>query len=186
MRCWFRAALVAAALVFTPVLAAAELQLAVDLDAIFPVEDRLDEKTGFGVSGRLGYRLPARRCSMLVPELQLGYVNFAEPSGADAINLSLMRVVGGLRAGVGTVLRPSAFAHIGYGRTALSEEDDPDFFGSRGGIGEENAFTWDVGLALDLTILPLLDVGVHGAYSSLDLDESLNWWSAGVHAALIF
>ena len=56
----------------------------------------------------------------------------------------------------------------------------------RTGIGEEDALTWDLGLALDLAILPLVDVGLHAAYNGLETEEALQWWSAGVHGAITF
>ncbi|WP_373047836.1 hypothetical protein [Vulgatibacter sp.] len=188
MRSFTRAALVAA-LVLTPTAALAQLQVGFDVDAIFPDDEPLDEETGYGFAGRVGLVVPGTPVLDLVPEIQVGYLDFGTPGiDGSSFDLTMVRATAGLRAGIGTVLRPTAFGHVGWGQTSLSANgDDIDFFEDRSGIGEESGFTWDLGLALDLAILPLVTVGVHGAYNGLDLDEeSLNWWTAGAHAAVTF
>jgi len=181
MRSWYRAALVAAALVFSPAVAAAQLQLGAELEAIFPGGDELGNDTGVGYAGRLGYAIDGPMIE-IVPELRIGYVNFAEPADKTRLDVGLWRYTAGLRLGVGEILRPTVFAHIGYG--------DVVFGGPGGTIFEEgfgdSAFTWDAGLAFDLAILPLIDVGVHGAYNRLETSTAVDWWSAGVHAVLDF
>lgn len=182
-------AALAASLLFAPAAAAADLQLGVDLDAIFPAADALAGDTGFGVSARVGAALPATPIFDVVPELQVGYVDLGAPEVGDAVDagdldLDVVRVMVGARIAFGEILRPTAFGHIGYGRLNLS--DDDVFFERRGGLADASALAWDLGLALDLAILPLIDVGVHGAWNVIETDETLDWWSAGVHANLTF
>ena len=46
----------------------------------------------------------------------------------------------------------------------------------------------DAGLALDFTLLPLIDLGVHGAYNTMfprDDGSSLEFLTLGAHAALV-
>lgn len=171
-----------------PTVSAAQTRVAVDLDAIFPSDDALEGDVGFGVSGRLGAALPTPFLD-IVPELQVGYLDLGAPTISDAVDvddldLDLVRAMVGVRVGWGTILRPTVYGHVGWGWLDLNRSDD--FFTSRTGIREEDAMTWDVGLALDLAVLPLVDVGVHAAYNGLQTDEALNWWNAGVHAALAF
>jgi len=181
MRSWFRAALVVAALVFSPAVAAAQLQLGAELEAIFPGGDNVSGDTGIGYAGRLGYAIEGPMFE-LVPELRIAFVNFAEPSDANRADLGLWRYTAGLRLGFGEILRPTAFAHIGYGDVTFGEPEDTVFEKSFG----DQAFTWDAGVAFDLVLLPLVDLGVHGAYNRLETDRAVHWWSAGVHAVLNF
>ena len=185
MRNGFRAAFLAVAFVLAlaPTAAQAQVQVGVDVDAIFPTDDFLDGEVGFGVSGRVGYVL-SLGLAELVPEIQVGYVDFGAPELADAVDLDVVRLVGGGRLAVGSILRPTVFAPLGYGSLNVSEGEG--FFRDRTGIGEEDALTWDLGLALDLAILPLVDVGLHAAYNGLETEEALQWWSAGVHGAITF
>lgn len=180
MRKLIVAALSLGAILFAPAAASAQLQLAADLDAIFPQDDRLGEETGFGINGRLGLGLPLPAVE-LVPEISVGYVDFAR---AGPLNPGVVRAMVGARVGFGALLRPTLFAHVGW--ASLSLDQDDDFFEPPGGLGEEDALAADAGIALDLALLPLLTVGAHGAYNLLDTDDALDWWSAGVHAALSF
>lgn len=178
-----RAVLLAAALMVAPQVARAEWQLAADANLIFPTGDNFDEKAGFGIDGRLGYRLPSP-VLQLVPELLVGYVNFAEPDDSSLPDASVFRLMAGARLGFGTFLRPSVFGHIGYGN--LSVTGGESILENPSRLEDDSAFHWDAGVALDLTILPVLDLGIHGAYNRLEFDHAIEWWSLGLHAALVF
>lgn len=183
MRILLRSILLAAAVMLLPNAAAAEWQLAGDVNLIFPTGSNFDERAGFGIDGRLGYRLPTP-VLFLVPEIMVGYVNFADPDSSALPNLSVFRLMGGARVGIGTILRPSVFGHIGYGHLSVSGVDG--ILENPSSLDDDSAFHWDVGLALDLTILPILDVGVHGGYNRLEFDHAVEWWSLGAHVGLIF
>jgi hypothetical protein len=185
-------ATLAALVLFVPGVATAQLQVGVDVDAVFPTGEELEGDTGFGIAGRIGVGLPTPAIDF-VPELSVGYAGLGAPAIAEGVSgddvdrlrdldLSVVRAMVGARLGWGEILRPTLFAHVGYGRVNVGE--DETFFERRGGFGEESALSFDAGLAFDLTILPLIDVGVHGAYNLLDTERALEWWSAGVHAAL--
>lgn len=173
--------LLAAAVLLLPGVASAEWQLAVDANAIFPTGE-LDNGTGFGMDGRLGYILPIP--GYLVPEVEVGFVDFAEPDNNDP-SVSAWRALAGVRLGVGTILRPHVFGHIGYGNISVEEPND-DFFDGRNPLTDDSAFAWDAGVGIDVTILPILDIGVQGAYNRVETDEAVKWWSAGGHVALLF
>jgi hypothetical protein len=70
------------------------------------------------------------------------------------------------------------FVHAGIGHLSLPDS-----------LPSHTAFSYDAGAFLDLTLLPLLDLGVHGAYNRVtpgDEVEAFEWATVGAHAALIF
>lgn len=183
MRSLLRPVLMAAALLVLPTAAAADWELAADVNLIFPTGPNFDDKVGFGIDGRLGYQFPIPGIA-LTPELLVGYVNFAEPDRSRLPDASVFRLMGGARLGIGTILRPSVFGHVGYGH--LSVTGGESILENPSGLDDNSAFQWDAGVALDLTILPILDVGVHGAYNRLEFDNAVEWWSLGAHVAFLF
>ena len=191
MRSWMYGALAVAALAITPTAAAAQIQLGAELEAAFAGNDDLPEHEGAGIgyAGRIGFEIPLPVLK-IIPEVRVSYTDFGEPDtrATERIPLpadvSVLRVTGGARVGFGEVIRPTVFAHVGYGNLALDVarefivDDTPDL--------DEAAFTWDAGVAFDVVALPFLDVGIHGAYNSLEIDDGFDWWTAGVHAVLAF
>ena len=87
------------------------------------------------------------------------------------------RIYGGFLGGrfaVGKLVEPSIFAHVGVSRVT--------------GLEDRTAPTLDGGVALDLTLLPLIDIGVHGAYNVMyprGDGSSLDFVTLGAHAALV-
>jgi hypothetical protein len=142
--------------------------LALDMDLAVPI-DTVDANAGGGAALRAGRKYSLVLVS-LTPEVGLGYHRFRGDSGAH-----LYRGFLGGRVGIGTIIEPSAFAHIGIGRL---EHVQTDRF----------APVMDVGVALDFTLLPLLNLGIHGAYNSVlphPRHPSFAWLSAGAHVALV-
>ncbi|HYQ00660.1 MAG TPA: hypothetical protein VER96_18405 [Polyangiaceae bacterium] len=126
---------------------------------------------GTGFNGRLGYKLDLA-VLQLTPEIGGGYHTFAGDAGAKLAQ----GIVGG-RLQFLKVLEPGIYAHLGYGHLALPGTD-----------GRSGA-TVDAGVTLDLTLLPLVDIGVHGGYNGLlkNGDQSaFDTYVLGVHGALIF
>lgn len=124
--------------------------------------------TGIGVAGRLGYRLGVPLVAM-TPEIGLGYHWFdGDPK--------IVRGFGGVRLAFGELIKPSVFAHLGYG--------------SASGGHQYDGVTYDVGAALDLTALPIFDIGIHADYAALNSSNtdgaSAQWIDLGAHAALYF
>ncbi len=130
----------------------------------FPKEDILDGMNGAGFHVRTGYQL----------ELLLVYVR-PEIGGSatffDEADQTDWRAYGGGRVGLLTGLSPAVYGHVGYG-----------WFDSR---GEDNGFTADLGLALDITILPFISAGGHASFV-FNPDEIDNWITAGLHAEVLF
>ena len=148
--------------------ARADTKLALDLDYAAAV-DQGGVDGGAGGAVRLGQELDLVLVS-LTPEIGGSYHSFGGTLDAKIYS----GFVGG-RLGFGKIIEPSVFAHIGIGKltSRLPSDTGP---------------TFDAGLALDFTLLPILDLGVHGAYHNLVLDdgENLDWIGVGAHAAIGF
>jgi hypothetical protein len=157
-----------------PSTAAAETAVGVDL----ALNDSIagdDAGSGAGVDIIVGPRLDLAILT-LTTELSLGFHDFG-----GAYDPAVYRGMAGGRLGIGVVIRPSVFAHIGAGHLRF---DDP--FGD-GRDGRTNVAT-DVGAALDFTILPLVDLGIQGSYNFIggtDVYEPFEWLQAGVHVTFV-
>lgn len=137
------------------------------------------ERDGVGANLRLGSGLDVPGLDL---SLELGGTYAAFASGPGDLGAdTLWAGFGGARLGFGEVLRPGAYAHVGY---ASYDRFEPfsDTPGSGGGLFGR------AGLFLDLA-LPVLSVGADVAYDSFltgDFGERPAWLTAGVHAALTF
>jgi hypothetical protein len=108
----------------------------------------------------------------LTPEIGGAYHTF---SGAASPKFS-QGIVGG-RLQFGKVLEPGMYAHLGYGHLS-------------GAVGDGySGASVDAGVTLDLTLLPLIDVGAHVGYNGLLKSgghDAFDSYVVGLHAALIF
>ncbi len=112
----------------------------------------------------------------LTTELSAGFHDFG-----GGIDPSVYRGMAGGRLGLFTIIRPSIFAHIGVGHLTWDEGpgDDRD---SRTNIAT------DVGAALDLTVLPMMDVGVQLSYNTIAGNSSnpaFDWTQFGAHVIFV-
>jgi hypothetical protein len=143
--------------------------IGVDLDYTNGIEERaVSGGTGFNV--RLGYKLDLK-VLQLTPEIGGAYHTFAGDASAKLGE----GIVGG-RLQFLKVLEPGIYAHLGYGHLSARGE------------GRSGA-TADAGVTLDLTILPLVDVGVHGGYNGVlksGDSPAFDSYVVGLHGALIF
>ena len=143
--------------------------IGVDLDYTNGIsEPSVGSGSGFNV--RLGYKLDLL-VLQFTPEVGGAYHKF---SGDEKIGFT-QGIVGG-RLAFGKILEPGLYAHLGYGH--LSGVD----FSHSGG-------TVDAGVTLDLTLLPLIDLGVHAGYNGMfksDPYDAFDSYVVGVHGALVF
>lgn len=142
--------------------------IAVDFDFASAV-DTAGTQLGAGGALRIGREFDLFVVS-LTPEFGGAYHAFG---GNDETQL-YSGLVGG-RLAVGKIIEPSIFAHLGVGHIA--------------GLESRTAPIMDVGLALDFTLLPLIDIGVHGGYNVMmprDDGSALKFLTLGVQAALVF
>jgi hypothetical protein len=143
--------------------------IALDMDFAAPLTDS-ESNPGGGGALRFGRKYSLILLS-LTPEVGFGYHQFGGSSDA-----TLYRGFVGGRVGIGAIVEPSAFVHVGVGKLDRTTND-------------RWAPVADVGLALDLTLLPLINLGVHGAYNTvLPRSEyrAFGWLSVGIHAALVW
>jgi hypothetical protein len=132
---------------------------------------------GFGFSGRMGYRFELGPI-WLAPELGGGYISFRDIGG---YSLHPARIFGGGRLGLRGFVQPQIYGHAGYG-----------WLGGLGDINLNGAM-FEVGVALDLRVLPILGIGIHGGYTSnenINGDavgrDAFNWVNVGAHVGLTF
>jgi hypothetical protein len=128
----------------------------------------LGTKMGGGGALRVGekFRLPL---VSLTPELGGSYHAFG---GDDETRI--YRGFLGARLGVGTIVEPSIFAHVGVGHLE--------------GLQTRTGTVLDAGLALDVTLLPLIDFGVHGGYNVMTPsgdNSAFKFLTLGLQVALV-
>jgi len=148
-------------------------KLGLDVEAALPSAIP-NADTGWGGGLRLGREWNLVLVK-LTPEIQGNYHAFGGSSEATQFS-----VMGGGRVGIGLFIQPSVFAHAGVGhfeyKTTRSDE-------SRTSLG------YDLGVALDITALPLLDIGAHASMNGVAGDstaQALTWYAVGGHIAFSF
>lgn len=141
-------------------------------------------RDGVGANLRLGQGIDLPGVDL---QLEIGGTYAAFASGPLDSTDRILGGFGGARLGVGELVRPALFAHLGF-----AEFDHPVLVGggSSGAAGSGSGPFARVGLALDL-VLPIVSAGVDVAYDSFlsgDFSggDAPAWITAGVHAALTF
>ena len=132
-------------------------------------EPKVGSGTGFNV--RLGYKLDLL-VAQITPEIGGGFHTFS----GDAKQKLAQGIVGG-RLQFGKILEPGLYAHLGYGH--LSGVFNNTHSGA----------TADAGVTLDLTLLPIIDVGVHAGYNGMLKSgdyPAFDSYVLGVHGSVIF
>ncbi len=155
------------ALTLAPTRAQAGPKLGAELDFALPVSTP-STTAGGGGSARVGYDL-SLGVVHLMPEVGAGFHKFG-----GAASTSVFRGFAGARAGFGAVVRFDGFAHVGYGSLAASG----------GAVGTPML---DLGLTIDFTLLPVLDLGIHSSYNTALGDAAkLQWLGLGAHVVVAF
>ena len=144
--------------------------LALDLEHAWP-HNQAGVSGGNGGAVRLG-----RKANLAVVSLT-GEIGGSYHSFSGSPDVSATRGFVGGRLALGQGLEPGVYGHLGIGRLNV----DP---------GESRTEpTFDAGLFLDLTILPLVDLGVHAGYDTIlgkNDTPAFDYYVAGAHAALVF
>jgi hypothetical protein len=141
-------------------------RIAFDLD----YSDAIDSEVGSGLGGAVRF---GREYDMLLlsltPELMGNLHTFSGPGDA----MAFAGMAGG-RATIGKVIEPGVFAHVGAGHASLPA--------GRSVTG----LAMDLGVTLDLTLIPAVDLGVHGAWDAVawEADSMFDWYRLGAHIAL--
>jgi hypothetical protein len=146
-----------------------KLMLALDLDyGTALAHSKVDE--GGGGALRIGFEHDYFLVT-LIPEVQLDFHHLtADPSDAT---ITTGKVGGRIR--FFKILEPGVFAHAGLGHIG----------GDR--VYEHTGIAFDAGLTLDLTILPLVDIGLHTAWNRIfgDEESGVSYVTVGAHLALV-
>lgn len=125
-------------------------------------------KAGGGGALRLGQEFDLFLVS-LTPEIGGAYHAF----GGDDETRLYSGFIGG-RLAIGKVVEPSLFAHLGLAHTK--------------GLENRTAPIMDAGLAIDFTLLPLIDLGLHAGYNAMfprDDGSALKFVTLGAQAAIV-
>jgi hypothetical protein len=153
--------------VLTPSLAAAQNKLSFDAGAAFPAASGNDD--GWGVGVRFGHEWDLLLLS-ITPEIGVSYHDFSGPNDATTF-----AGFGGGRVGIGFILEPSVFLHAGVGHL--------------GGVVRHTSLAYDLGAALDITAIPVIDFGPHVMLSGIAGDENteaFSWLEIGGHLTFNF
>ena len=143
------------------------LSLAADFDYGAAIgNSEVDDGGGFGIRAGSEHDFVL---VTLIPEVGFNWHHF--DSAPDATTWA--GVLGG-RIRFLKILEPGIFAHAGIGHV--------------GGYDPHVGFAFDAGVTLDLTILPLVDLGLHAAWNRVfgdSDDDGLSYSSVGAHVALV-
>lgn len=145
----------------------AQTTVAVDVGAAFP--SGAESSDGWGAGLRFGRRYHVTLLS-LEPELAASYHNFGDGK------TEAFRVLGGGRLGIDAGLEPSVFAHAGVGHFSAP-------------AGDHTSLGYDIGAALDLTMLPIISFGPHVMFAGIagtNSIDALSWFEVGGHVSFTF
>jgi len=148
-----------------------KFMLALDLDYAAVLSPDIIEEGGGGAL-RIGTEHDLFLVS-LIPELTLDYHSFGTDT-RDSAKIFTGKVGGRIR--FLKIVEPGIFAHVGIGNIAGYNRVD------------HTGLAFDMGATLDLTILPLIDLGLHVAWNRIfgGYDSGTAYATSGAHVALVF
>jgi hypothetical protein len=149
--------------------ARADMPVSLDLDYVLPVDEG-PIGDGFGGALRFGPRMDLAILN-LAAEASLGVHDMSGPAGPTVYRGTI-----GSRFGLGVLLRPSIYGHVGVGHVDFDNSDDLTHL------------TLDVGAALDLALLPSVELGAHAAYNFIFGNGSINdfgFMAIGGHLTIV-
>ena len=157
--------------------ALAKPKIAAEVDFAVPVLVN-GAKPGAGGALRGGYELNVTIVHVM-PEVGVGFHKLTDDGGP-----SIFRGFVGGRAGLGDGVRFDGFLHIGYGNIA---------YGATPVGGGDSSFAapiLDGGLALDFTLIPAIDLGIHASYNTAlnrtGTADTPRWIGLGAQLAIVF
>jgi hypothetical protein len=123
-------------------------------------------KLGFGVDGLVGCRFQPGPV-WVQPEAMGGVRGFGNNAEDADFSATFGRVTAGMRVGLGGLVEPQVYAHLG------------------GAFGGASGFTADVGGALDLKLSRLF-IGAHVGFAGIAQNrQNLDWIDIGGHIGLV-
>lgn len=171
--------------------ASADILVGADLSGGARLGEVSTDSIGLGANLRVGWQEDFIPILRLAAELQFNYMGFAisnldTSSGMSVASSANERAIsgrGGARLGIDIAgFSPMLYGHIGYG-TVSTKGDEVDL--------SERGLSFDAGLALDFTLLPLVNLGLHGGYNALlpssdPAADPINWIDFGLHVEVAF
>lgn len=144
--------------------------LALDLQYASAISNDIIEEGG-GAALRIGTEHDLLLVTM-IPEVLLDSHSFGADRDDDA---SVVTAKVGGRIRFLKIVEPGIFAHLGVGHIGGDDRY------SHTGVA------FDAGVTLDLTLLPLIDLGLHAGWNRVfgGHDKGLSYGTAGIHAALV-
>lgn len=131
-----------------------------------------DSTVGFGATGRIGYPISLPLMT-LTPEATIGFSRLPL-----LVSINMYDFKAGARLSFLEGFSPVVAAHGGYGTCSSTEEVD---------VRECHGLSLDAGAGLDITLLPLLDLGAMVSYNVLNRSEgTLRWIAISAAATLTF
>lgn len=146
-----------------------QTEVALDLDFAQPVAEEGADSGGGGAL-RLGQQLD------LIAITLTGEAGGSHHAFGGNEDPSLYALFAGGRISVGKIIEPGILMHVGASHLATK-------------VHKSWAPMFDVGLTIDLTVLPLVDLGVHGIYVHRFANseaETFEYLVVGPHVALVF
>ena len=165
--------------------ARADVALAADVDLGIPVDQApqryLGTGAGFDLRGGYRFRIPYQHIAV-TPELAAGYTDLAA---------HVIRVRPGLRVGIGRLLVPYAYAHVGWAWASFDPIGTRDISPNAIFVSS-HGLSFDAGAGLDVTILRRFTVGAHLGYNVVNVGTTertvlswrAKWMSFGLNATL--
>jgi hypothetical protein len=154
--------------------AAAETTIGIDLSYNDTV-DQSGTDPGAGVDLYFGPRLDLTLLT-LTTELSGGFHDFG-----GVVDPTVYRALVGGRLGIGVGIRPNVFAHLGVGHLRYDDILGLDREG-------RTNFAGDVGVALDFTLLPVIDIGIQASYNIIaggSDSDAFKWLQGGAHVIFV-
>lgn len=164
--------------------ARADVMLGADVALGIPIDQApqryLSTGAGFDLRGGYRFRIPYLGVS-ITPEVAAGYTDLGS---------HLVRVRPGLRLGVGRILTPYAYGHVGWAFTSFDPLGAKDTAGTATWVGT-HGLSFDAGAGLDVAILKRLSIGAHLGYNVVNVDVGTTafrakWMSFGLNAGVHF
>jgi hypothetical protein len=140
-------------------------RLAFDLD----YANGMTGNVGSGLGGAVRF---GREYDLVLLSLTPEFMGSLDKFGDPGNELTFAGLAGG-RATLGKVIEPGVFAHVGAGHATLPGDN-------------LTGLAMDLGLTLDLTLVPAVDLGIHAAYDSVTWGDSgtFDYYRLGAHLAL--
>jgi hypothetical protein len=146
----------------------ARFMIGLDLDYAYAIEEE-SITAGGGGALRIGSELDLILIT-LIPEAYIGHHRWSE--GDSSITDFKL----GGRVRIGKILEPGLYAHFGLAAVSGGQADS------------YSAPAFDGGFTLDFTLIPLIDIGAHAAYSTVfetGDQGAIRYALFGLHAALV-